>query len=254
MTTKQNTQTGTNHDDGQRPVIVPCRWDHPGCERVPCGICQASAHASRTRARAAAGCTPRYTGPVRTDHAAAVDAVDGEGLPGAAATTTAGGDLVVGVRTERHGYQVAAPARGLLVRVYRAAGVDATAGGVSAVAQDLVVVGVLAPGPDSAPGAQPVRVEPLTGRVHGAGIVHTDRVVFPVAVQVRRLFRQGPTLSLGPVTYDTRQGGYVRAHSWTMHGGNYAAGDSRFSELAGTLTGRGPFYGAVAIHDRVESP
>lgn len=39
---------------------------------------------------------------------------------------------------------------------------------------------------------------------------------------------------------------------WTMFGGNYATtSDSRFSELCDELIG-GNFYGAVAVHDRVE--
>jgi hypothetical protein len=39
---------------------------------------------------------------------------------------------------------------------------------------------------------------------------------------------------------------------WTMFGGNYAGtSDSRFSRLCDQLLG-GTFYGAVAIHDRVE--
>tara|TARA_Y100000389_G_scaffold167437_1_gene172636 strand:+ start:84 stop:437 length:354 start_codon:yes stop_codon:yes gene_type:complete len=39
---------------------------------------------------------------------------------------------------------------------------------------------------------------------------------------------------------------------WTMFGGNYAGtSDSRFSRLCDQLLG-GSFYGAVAVHDRVE--
>ena len=39
---------------------------------------------------------------------------------------------------------------------------------------------------------------------------------------------------------------------WTMFGGNYAStSDSRFSRLCDQLLG-GSFYGAVAVHDRVE--
>ena len=41
-------------------------------------------------------------------------------------------------------------------------------------------------------------------------------------------------------------------NNMTMFGGNYAGGsDSRFSRLCDELLG-GCFYGAVAIHDRVE--
>lgn len=42
------------------------------------------------------------------------------------------------------------------------------------------------------------------------------------------------------------------AKRWTMMGGNYAAtSDSRFTKAVEAITGA-PFYGAVAIHDRVE--
>lgn len=42
------------------------------------------------------------------------------------------------------------------------------------------------------------------------------------------------------------------AQPWFMMGGNYAAtSDSRFNEACKRLLGHG-FYGAVAIHDRVE--
>jgi hypothetical protein len=45
----------------------------------------------------------------------------------------------------------------------------------------------------------------------------------------------------------------VGVDGWKMFGGNYAAcSDSRFSEACEELLGH-RFYGAVAIHDRVES-
>jgi hypothetical protein len=47
--------------------------------------------------------------------------------------------------------------------------------------------------------------------------------------------------------------GYVKIKSWTMMGGNYGAtSDSRFSEACEKLLGH-CFYGAVPIHDRIES-
>lgn len=47
-------------------------------------------------------------------------------------------------------------------------------------------------------------------------------------------------------------GEYIAEPRWTMMGGNYAAtSDSRFSEAVRELLGHG-FYGAVAIHDRIE--
>jgi hypothetical protein len=43
-----------------------------------------------------------------------------------------------------------------------------------------------------------------------------------------------------------------KKEKWTMFGGNYAStSDSRFSELCEKLLGA-TFYGAVAVHDRVE--
>lgn len=43
------------------------------------------------------------------------------------------------------------------------------------------------------------------------------------------------------------------SHRWTMMGGNYAAAsDSRMTEAIEKLTGGNNFYGAVAVHDRVE--
>jgi hypothetical protein len=59
-------------------------------------------------------------------------------------------------------------------------------------------------------------------------------------------------------------GDWVKVPSWTMMGGNYGAtSDSRFGEKArellaehykvrGRPVGRVDFYGAVAIHDRIE--
>jgi hypothetical protein len=44
----------------------------------------------------------------------------------------------------------------------------------------------------------------------------------------------------------------LEQNRWAQFGGNYAAcSDSRFRELAEALSG-GKFYGAVAVHDRVE--
>lgn len=56
-----------------------------------------------------------------------------------------------------------------------------------------------------------------------------------------------------PAVYDEKARCYVRAPGWHMMGGNFGAtSDSRFSRAIETLCGITRFYGAVAIHDRVE--
>jgi hypothetical protein len=54
--------------------------------------------------------------------------------------------------------------------------------------------------------------------------------------------------SIIPVTINK---GIMRRVGSTMHGGNYATGDSRLWGLVKEFTGI-HFYGAVAIHDRIE--
>ena len=56
---------------------------------------------------------------------------------------------------------------------------------------------------------------------------------------------------LTPVHWDTLARLYVRAHPWTMAGGNYATtSDSRLSELLEDVLGH--TYGPLSVHDRVE--
>ena len=44
----------------------------------------------------------------------------------------------------------------------------------------------------------------------------------------------------------------IEKQNWTMMGGHYGAtSDSRFSDAVEEMMGT-PFYGALAIHDRVE--
>ena len=105
---------------------------------------------------------------------------------------------------------------GLLINVYRNGLGDCTNGGVSARYNTLTLVnagGPFDPAPD-----QPAMV----------------------------MERHAPgCLRLVPVELK-------KSGKWVMFGGNYAAtSDSRFSELAHNLLGH-TFYGAVAIHDRVE--
>lgn len=97
--------------------------------------------------------------------------------------------------------------------------VDCTAGGESSYAKGFTVVN--AEGPfepcEEYPAAELVMAEPIGGR---------------------------KILRLIPVS---------KKDKWTMFGGNYAGtSDSRFSRLCDELLG-GTFYGAVAIHDRVEA-
>jgi|TARA_B110000908_G_scaffold33424_1_gene40030 hypothetical protein len=95
---------------------------------------------------------------------------------------------------------------------------DCTAGGESSYAKGFCVVN--AEGPfepcEDYPAAELVMAEPIGGK---------------------------KILRLIPVS---------KKDSWTMFGGNYAGtSDSRFGRLCDQLLG-GSFYGAVAVHDRVE--
>lgn len=115
---------------------------------------------------------------------------------------------------------------GIHVSVYRQVpygndfldGVDTTLGGESSYSKGFTVVN--ADGPfepcDDYPAAELVMAEPIGGR---------------------KILRLIPVSKKG---------------KWTMFGGNYAGcSDSRFSDLCDKLLGAS-FYGAVAVHDRVE--
>jgi hypothetical protein len=106
---------------------------------------------------------------------------------------------------------------GVLVNIYRA-GRDCTNGGESSFAKGFCVVNAEGPFEPSEryPAAELVVAEPMAGR------------------KILRLVPESAK------------------EKWTMFGGNYAAtSDSRFGELCKKLLGTN-FYGAVAIHDRVE--
>ena len=110
---------------------------------------------------------------------------------------------------------------GLFVNVYRTSGPDCTCNGMSARFDRLCLVNVDGPfePDDKAPAALLVQ--------NGPGIV---RIV--------------PAIR--------EPGGWVAARAWHMMGGNYAAtSDGRFRDAVEAITLE-PFYGAVAIHDRVE--
>lgn len=132
----------------------------------------------------------------------------------------------------------AAPA-GLMFQVVRPAPSpygDLTCGGVSAEAENLTVVGTV----DDDGNCQPL---PKGSRVFPA------RPDAP-AVVVDRTYGGWPILV--PAYFDEQAGQWERVPSHTMAGGNYAASsDSRASDSLHTVCGH-RFYGAVAIHDRIE--
>lgn len=105
---------------------------------------------------------------------------------------------------------------GMLVSVLRADGRDCTLGGISSKAREICVLNVEGP------------FEP--SEEHPAALLVMDRVL-----------RIVPADANGQPT-----------KSWTMMGGNFAhTSDSRFGEAIARL-GQPGFYGAVAIHDRIE--
>lgn len=64
------------------------------------------------------------------------------------------------------------------------------------------------------------------------------------------VMRKGP---LGSVNLAPPKSQWPANQVGPMMGGNYAGGDSRFSEAVQELTGWKGFYGLVAVHDRFES-
>ena len=130
-----------------------------------------------------------------------------------------------------------APA-GLLIQVVRPAPSnygDLTCGGVSAEAKHLTLVGIIDADGEYAQLPKCSRVFPARP---DAPAVLLDRTAggFPILV---------------PASHDPELGwGRVRAH--TMAGGNYgASSDSRVGDALRAVSGQS-FYGAVAIHDRIE--
>lgn len=104
---------------------------------------------------------------------------------------------------------------------------------------------------------------------YAAGFVYpvppAMRVVSPradapaVALEIRkRAFREaadgehGKIVHLTPVHWNENAGSYVRTHAWSMSGGSYATtSDSRLSQLLEDVLGHS--YGALSVHDRVET-
>lgn len=125
--------------------------------------------------------------------------------------------------------------RGMTLSVARPANFpDCTAGGISSSHNRLTLVGWL---------------DTDTGRAHPMppeAQMHEPNDQFPpVLLKVRSI--GGRILSIIPADDEGQP-----LPGWFMAGGNYACwSDSRISDLARKLVD-GPFYGAVAIHDRQE--
>lgn len=132
------------------------------------------------------------------------------------------------------------PTRGLTLNVYRAGGGDFTAGGISAHTDTLTLVGVLI---EEHSGDRYVTL-PDDSRVFAAS---TERP----AVLLRIRTRGDKIPDLVPATWEGTR--FVRAPGWHAAGGNYATtSDSRLADLLCEHLEYGGFYGALAIHDRVE--
>lgn len=127
---------------------------------------------------------------------------------------------------------------GLLVQVVRPAPSpygDLTCGGVSAEAKDLTLVGIIDADGEYEPLPEGARVFPARP---DAPPVVLDRTAggFPILVPAS----------------DHPEIGWGRVRTHTMAGGNYgASADSRFGDALQAVSGA-RFYGAVAIHDRIE--
>lgn len=129
--------------------------------------------------------------------------------------------------------------QGLRLDIYRGPYGDCSAGGISGRCKNVTLIGTL----DLRNGGEQrmnrqwraANIEPLTGDSRGPFEV-TDEA--PAVVMVYRKPINGrPLVHVEPLEWPEG--------SWSMAGGTYVHGDSRFSDLAG-------FYGAVAFHDRFE--
>ena len=144
---------------------------------------------------------------------------------------------------------------GLSLSVLRPVGApEIGSGGISHTYRNLVLVGTVA---ENAPAQAGERVTPLalpSSRVVPPGLSPINRhSSMPVALATRNgVMSAYRTAHLVPVTFDPDTDHYVTAHAWSMFGGNYAVGDSRFSQLVTDALRVPHFYGAVAVHDHVE--
>lgn len=131
--------------------------------------------------------------------------------------------------------------RGLTMSVLRNARYDATNGGISSTAQAFTLVGVMT---DTHLMAGETRIEPVPENMQ-VFEAYGDQPA--VVVRVRTIGREN-ILSIEPyLATDTSD------RPWFMFGGNFAhTSDSRAADLFATLLGH-RFYGALAIHDRIEA-
>lgn len=75
----------------------------------------------------------------------------------------------------------------------------------------------------------------------------------PVLLHLKHDHPNGPSMRLIPAVWDEERAAWTPGPHSYMFGGNYAErGDSRIGELVDQLLGA-RFYGAIAVHDRVEN-
>lgn len=131
---------------------------------------------------------------------------------------------------------IAAATQGLSLQIYRFPLGDCSAGGISATAKGLALVGV--EGLDKT-------LSPLP--VHSRHAVPGPDYP-PVILSIRRLGSENYAVLVPAVK---SEGSYVVEPRWTMSSGNLASGDSRLNELVQSL-GLPRFTAAYSIHDRIE--
>lgn len=135
--------------------------------------------------------------------------------------------------------------RSLHLTVLRdAAGHDSTAGGVTSTHSRLRLVGFTLKTDERA------RIKEIPA---GIDMDDCDSAAAPVVLVIRNTpFGEGYIAHLAPAHRDGETGEWTRGGVWTMAGGNFAyATDSRFTDLVSKLLGV-RFYGALAVHDRIE--
>ncbi|MFE4950197.1 hypothetical protein ACFQ9V_08800 [Leifsonia sp. NPDC056665] len=131
---------------------------------------------------------------------------------------------------------------GIPLSVIRSARGDFTLGGVSSTHSQLTLVGFSV-------SANHDLLTPIPAQLCNSA--YLDEAP-PVGLMVR--FRGADTfLDFTPAEYDAEQGVWRFTRERTMAGGNYAhSHDDRFQRLIYRCTGAS-FFGAISIHDRVES-
>lgn len=92
------------------------------------------------------------------------------------------------------------------------------------------------------------KIIPLTDGME----IGTQRINAPVLLKIRNLM-QGTVATIIPAFWDNETEAYKAEPRWVMAGGNYAQStDSRLAHLLETNLGT-RFYGALSIHDRIET-